>query len=165
MTLTVVPLELKEANAFVEKHHRHHKKAQGHRFSIGVVDADGVLRACAIVGRPVSGLDPKRIIEVVRLCSDGTPNACSMLYGAAARAGQALGYEKVQTYIYESENGASLKASGYVFERKAHPSGRHRKRTDGKPRDVSQVEISKTLWSKVLQKRVGGVFTHHRSKQ
>lgn len=166
MKLTVVPLELVEANAFVEQHHRHHKKSQGHRFSIGVVDEEGNLHACAIVGRPVSGLDPKRIIEVVRMCSNGAPNACSMLYSAAARAAQALGYEKIQTYIYESEDGASLKASGYTYERKAHPSGRHRKRSDGAARNTEHVAIRKTLWSRSLGKRTGEArpFRHHRRK-
>jgi hypothetical protein len=48
--LKIVSLELKQANAFVEQHHRHHKPARGHRFSIGCVDADGVLRGACIVG-------------------------------------------------------------------------------------------------------------------
>lgn len=165
MRLYVVPLELAEANAFVKKHHRHHDKAQGHRFSIGVSDAEGQLHACAIVGRPVSGIDPSRVLEVVRMCSDGTPNVCSMLYSAAARAGQALGYDKIQTYIFESENGASLKASGYVYERKAHPSGRHRKRSDGEVRDTTHVKIRKTLWSRALSPRIGDALKHHRTKK
>jgi len=160
--LTVVPLELKEANEFIEQHHRHHKRVQGHRFSIGVIDQNGQIRGCAVVGRPVSGLDPKRILEVVRMCSDGTPNVCSMLYGAAARAGQALGYEVIQTYIYKTEHGASLKASGYMFERDAHPSGRHRKRSDGTTRDTTHVSLPKTLWRKELNKRTGDAFAHHR---
>jgi hypothetical protein len=33
--LAVVHIELSEANAFVSKHHRHHKPVTGHRFSIG----------------------------------------------------------------------------------------------------------------------------------
>ena len=89
-----------------------------------------------------------------------------MLYSAAARAGKAMGYLCIQTYIYESENGASLKASGWRFVRKAHPSGRHHKRSDLQARDVSQVTIPKTLWRKDLQ----GVqiedldLAHHRRK-
>lgn len=164
MRLSVVPLELRDANAFVEANHRHHKRSQGHRFSIGAVDADGVLHACAIVGRPVSGLDPKRILEVVRMCSDGTPNACSILYSAAARAGQALGYWKIQTYIFGSENGSSLKASGWVFERKAHPSGRHRARAVGIG-DTAHVEVEKELWSRMLGTRELTAIAHHRRKK
>lgn len=148
--LVIVPLELREANAFIERYHRHHGRVQGHRFSIGVRDVTNRLRGCAVVGRPVGGVDPSRVLEVTRLCTNGMPNACSMLYAAAARAGKALGYKKIQTYIYEREHGVSLKASGWRFERKAHPSGRHRKRGDGQLRDTAHVWIPKTLWSRLL---------------
>lgn len=30
--LELVPISLKEANAFVERHHRHHKPVVGHKF-------------------------------------------------------------------------------------------------------------------------------------
>jgi hypothetical protein len=162
MKLKVVPLELREANAYIETFHRHHGRVQGHRFSIGVVDETGELHGCAVVGRPTSGLDPKRILEVTRLCTNGTRNACSMLYSAAARVGKELGYEKIQTYIFLVECGSSLKASGWIYERQAHPSGRHRKRKDGKERDTSFVEIPKTLWSKQLNKtECNKEWSHH----
>jgi len=165
MKLKIVPLELREANAHIEEFHRHHKRVQGHRFSIGVVDEEGKIRGCAVIGRPTSGLDPKRLLEVTRLCSDGTGNVCSMLYAAAARAGKELGYEKIQTYIFQSEAGASLKASGWTFERVAHPSGRHRKRSDGQDRNTEFVAIQKTLWSRVLNKaECDKEFAHHRRK-
>lgn len=160
-TLKVVPLELREANAFIEEHHRHHRKVQGHRFSIGVIDDEGELRGCATIGRPTSGLDPKAVLEVTRLCTDGSPNACSMLYSAAARAGKALGYRVIQTYIYKTETGASLKASGWHYVRDAHPSGRHRKRTDGQSRDTTHVEVPKTLWRRVLNGDGEDDFSHH----
>ncbi len=163
-TLSIKPLELREANAFIIENHRHHGKVQGHRFSIGCY-SDGVLVGCAVCGRPTSGLDAKRILEVTRLCSDGQRNVCSMLYSAAARAAQAMGYERIQTYIFASEDGASLKASGWHFERKAHPSGRHHKRNDGTTRNVSFVYIPKTLWVRDLLPTNGKPFTHHRSKQ
>lgn len=166
MRLRTIPLELREANAHIEEHHRHHGRVQGHRFSIGVVDADGRLLGCAVVGRPTSGLDPKRILEVTRLCSDGTGNVCSMLYSAAARVGKELGYEKIQTYIFQSECGSSLKASGWTYERVAHPSGRHRKRADGTSRNTEFVEIAKTLWSKTLNGAdCNKEFAHHMRKQ
>ena len=68
----------------------------------------------AIVGRPVSRyLDDSWTLEVNRLCTDGTRNACSMLYAAAWRTARAMGYHKLITYILESENGASLRAAGW----------------------------------------------------
>src|SRR5438105_3083563 len=86
LRLTVVPLTLKSANAFVAKHHRHHKPVIGHKFSVGVVDDDGTLHGVAIVGRPIArAFDDGTTAEVTRTCTDGTPNANSALYGAAWR--------------------------------------------------------------------------------
>ena len=50
---------------------------------------------------------------------NGTPNACSILYAAAYRAARAMGYNKVITYILDTENGSSLKAAGYTCEGRA----------------------------------------------
>lgn len=113
--LQLVTVSLAAANAFVEALHRHHKKVQGHKFSIGV-KAGGVLVGVAIVGRPVARRsDDGRTLEVTRLCTDGTPNACSFLYGAAARATRALGYDRIATFIRMDEPGTSLKAAGWRF--------------------------------------------------
>ena len=113
--LELQPVTLAEANAFVAKHHRHHKPVTGHKFSIGCI-ADGRLVGVAIVGRPVSRyLDNGLTLEVNRLCTDGTKNACSMLYAAAWRAARAMGYHKIITYTLDTENGASLRAAGWNF--------------------------------------------------
>ena len=84
--LKLIPVTLSAANAFVEKYHRHHKAVTGHKFSLGC-EKDGELVGVAIVGRPVSRyLDDGKTLEVNRLCTLGEKNACSFLYGAAARA-------------------------------------------------------------------------------
>ena len=117
--LEIVPITLRKANEFVTQYHRHHKASIGHKFSIGVND-NGKLVGVCICGRPVSRyLDDGKTLEVNRLCTDGTKNACSILYGAAFRAAIAMGYKKVITYILESEPGTSLKAAGYKCEGKA----------------------------------------------
>lgn len=111
--LEIVPVSLAEANAFVAQHHRHHKPVVGHKFSVAASDGEKIV-GVAIVGRPVSRhLDDGWTLEVNRCCTDGTKNACSLLYGAAWRAARAMGYRKVITYILASEHGSSLKASGY----------------------------------------------------
>ena len=72
-----IPLELAEANAFVAKHHRHHIAVVGHKFSVGAVVGDYVV-GVVIVGRPVSRhRDDGLTLEVTRLCTDGSKNACS----------------------------------------------------------------------------------------
>jgi len=58
----------------------------------------------------------RKIVEVTRLVTDGTKNACSFLYSAAARVAKELGYESIQTFILESESGVSLIASGWELE-------------------------------------------------
>ena len=110
----IAPCTLKDANEFVFTYHRHHKPCTGQKFSISVRDEYGMIHGVAICGRPVSRyLDDGYTLEINRLCTDGTRNACSMLYGACARAAKAMGYKRVITYILESENGASLKASNF----------------------------------------------------
>ena len=113
MKLTVERLELAEANAFVKQHHRHHKPVIGHVFSIGA-SLNGQIIGVAIVGRPVArGRDDGVTAEVTRLCTDGTRNGCSFLYGASARAAFALGFKRIGTYILASEPGTSLMATGW----------------------------------------------------
>ena len=64
--LSITPISLEEANAFVQIHHRHHKPVVGHKFSIAVSEEDKVV-GVAIVGRPVSRmLDNGWILEVNR---------------------------------------------------------------------------------------------------
>lgn len=147
MSLHIVPVELVEANAFISALHRHHAPAVGHRFSIGCADDDGLLHGVAIVGRPVARLagSPRDVAEVVRLCTDGTPNAPSMLYGAAARAAKAIGFRRIQTYTLPSEGGVSLRAAGWEYEGAA--GGGQWKHTDGKPRRTDQPTDVKWRWS------------------
>lgn len=116
-------ITLEEANDFVRRIHRHHPPVVGHKFSIGCRLAQvsvsdqletGDLCGVVIVGRPVSRhRDDGSTLEVTRLCTDGTRNACSFLYGKAARAAFALGYSRIGTYTLPDEGGASLRAAGW----------------------------------------------------
>ena len=111
--LTHQRITLAEANEFVGRLHRHHKPVVGHLFSLGCADGE---RLCgvAIVGRPVARMrDDGFTAEVTRLCSDGTKDVCSFLYGASARAAFALGFKRIGTYILKSEPGTSLRAAGW----------------------------------------------------
>ena len=151
--ITVIPLELKEANQLVANWHRHHQPSQGHRFSLGAITPDGTIHGACIVGRPVARLagSPKEVLEVVRLVTDGTPNTCSALYAAAARAGKAMGYLRIQTYILDTATGTSLKAAGWKNEGLA--GGGQWKHTDGKPRRTDQPTGPKTRWALELNQK------------
>lgn len=144
--LRAVRVELKEANDFVAKFHRHHKPVAGHRFSIGA-EHENRLVGCVIVGRPVARQsDQKNIAEVTRLVTDGTRNACSFLYAQAARAAKELGFLSIQTFILPSEAGASLKASGWLRLGTTKSGGWHTR----KGRRYDQPEEPKIKWVKVL---------------
>ena len=107
------PISVRDAARFVAVHHRHHDAPQGAKFALSAWQG-GRLVGVAMVGRPVSRrLDNGTTAEVTRVASDGTRNACSFLYGAAKRAAQAMGYQKVITYTLAEESGASLRAVGW----------------------------------------------------
>jgi hypothetical protein len=113
LRLEAVPVDLAEANAFVRNHHRHHRPVVGHKFSVGAVQS-GQIVGVVIVGRPVSRhRDDGLTLEVTRLCTDGTRNACSFLYSTAARAAFAMGYKRIGTFILKSEPGTSLYAANW----------------------------------------------------
>jgi len=113
-TLSVFPASLAEANAFVAQHHRHHGPVVGHKFSLAVADGAGAVRGVAIVGRPLARrLDDGLTLEVLRVATDGCPNACSALYGACRRAAFALGFRRLVTYTLKDESGASLAGAGW----------------------------------------------------
>ena len=87
----------------------------------------------AICGRPVSRhLDDGLTLEINRLCTDGTRNACSILYGACARIAKNMGYKRVITYILKSEG----EAGGKMW------TGKRSGRDNGVPKE------KKTRWAK-----------------
>lgn len=113
--LRLTPITWKKATRFVSQYHRHHGPPHGHKFSIAVEDQAGNLVGVAIVGRPLARrLDDGWTVELTRCCTLGTPNACSMLYGAARRIAKEIGYRRIITYTLASEAGVSLKAAGWV---------------------------------------------------
>jgi len=119
--LHVEPITVQRANEYVEIVHRHHGASPTGfaMFSIAAVDDLSVIRGVATAAIPNAAnrlTDGFRTMEVVRVATDGTPNACSVLYAACARAAKALGFSKIISYILETETGTSLKAAGWVEE-------------------------------------------------
>ena len=113
--MNVRPLSLRDANAFVAEHHRHHPTVRGCKFCIAIVDASESRRGVLIAGRPVSRhLDDGTTLEITRCCTDGVRNGCSMLYGAASRVAREMGYARLITYTLASESGASLRGTGWI---------------------------------------------------
>lgn len=144
--LHLTPVRSRTARDYVAMWHRHHQPPVGQIFAIGCADDDGVLRGVAIVGRPVARhYDNGQTLEVTRVATDGTRNACSMLYAAAWRATSALGYTRLITYTQAGETGSSLRAAGWrvLAERPARPGWTRPSR----PRQTLGTEhMPRTLW-------------------
>ena len=141
--LDVRPITFRQACDFITEHHRHHRPTVGCKFSVGLFDGENMV-GCAVCGRPVSRhLDDGLTCEINRLCTDGTRNACSILYGACCRVAKAMGYKKILTSILHSEKGASLKASNFSCDGEAggvHWTGERNRGTGYPRRNENQLE-------------------------
>ena len=134
------PISLKQANEFVSNHHRHNKPVAGHKFSIGLFDDDKLI-GVAICGRPVARMaDDGLTLEILRVCTDGTRNANSMLYSRVKKIAQVIGYQKVLTYTLTEESGSSLRAVGVQKSGIVKPREWSRKKRERNSQDVYKKE-------------------------
>ena len=146
--MELVPLEREDCAEFVDRLHRHHESVKRDRYRIGA-EADGKLVGVVQVGNPVArALCDGKTLEVVRLCTDGTKNACSFLYSAAARVAKNLGYSKIITYILDTESGDSLRAAGWHKE--ADIKG-HTWDTPSRRRNTTAPTCNKQRWCRILK--------------
>ena len=146
----IISITLREANAFIEKHHRHNGRVQGCKFCVAVADDLDAVHGVAIVGRPVARrLDDGKTAEVTRLCTDGIANGCSFLYSRCARIANLTGYQKILTYTLATENGASLRASGWQCAPGLRGGGNWN--VPGRPRADSRNTGPKRLYYKELR--------------
>lgn len=140
--LALIPVSLRQACQYIAENHRHHKPPTGAKFALGV-GSGGHLAGVATVGRPVSRhLDDLTTLEVTRVATDGTANACSMLLGAAVRAARAIGYRRLYSYTLATEPGTSLRAAGFRLDNARAGGGSwsraRRARTDSHPVEAKQ---------------------------
>lgn len=151
LNMKIVPVSQKTAKKFVNQIHRHHKAPVGSIFQIGL-EEDGEMIGVIMVGRPVSRhLDDGTTLEINRTCVlDDKKNACSMLMGAACRAGKALGYTKIITYTLSFEGGRSLHAAGFVEESKVKGQLWN---SPSRPREQKSLfqEYDKIRWVRILK--------------
>lgn len=141
--LSLQPISFKEARAFILEHHRHNPVTSGWKFGIGLNDGEKVV-GVVVVGRPVArGLDDGWTAEVTRCCTDGTPNAASMLYAAAWRACRAMGYNRLVTYTRCDEPGTSLRATGF---KELYTTRARSWDTPSRPRVDKHDIAQRTLW-------------------
>ena len=118
--ISLVPISLGEANEYMAKHIRQYRPAPGCKFSVGCA-LDGELVGAAIVGRC---RDDAQAVQIDRIFSTGSRTAYGMLYGACARAAQALGYWRISAFLPEHRPDSALRAAGWV---RADPVDTNRK--------------------------------------
>lgn len=145
MKLELVPVTISDAIEFVNCEHRHLKAPPSALAAISAA-LDGTIVGVALLGRPIARLaDDGWTCEITRLCTDGTRNAGSFLYGRAWRLAQSLGYRNLITYTLPSEPGTSLKAAGY---RRIGPAGGGRWSRASRPRVDLHPLQQKIRWEK-----------------
>ncbi|MFK4046384.1 Hypothetical protein HVIM_03893 (plasmid) [Roseomonas mucosa] len=154
--LEIRPVSFAHAADFVRRHHAHNAAPTAWRYGAAITNGVSLL-GVVMVGNPVArGLMGRGTVEVNRLCiRRDVPrvlawNACSQLYGWAAREAEARGFERIVTYTRVDEEGGSLRACGWI--REAHVRGRlwnspMRARTD------RASLIDKHRWSRALKPR------------
>lgn len=148
MSLRVVPTTLKQANAFVEHYHRHLAPVVGHKWSIALSNEYGIC-GVAICGRPKARMLPQHsILEINRLATDGTKNACSKLYATCAAIAKLMGFADIETAILKDEPGTSLRAAGFEFRRMTEGGDWNRPSRGGRRTD--QPQCPKQIWGKKL---------------
>ena len=121
----MLPISLRDANAFVLAHHRHSGQVRGCKFCVAVVDDLDAVHGVAIVGRPVA-----------RRLDDG-------------KTAELMGYQKIITYTLATENGASLRASGWQCAPGLRGGGNWN--VPGRPRADSRNTGPKRLYYKELR--------------
>lgn len=117
--LKACPITLKEASAYVDRHHRHNAGPKFHKFSICLrVDGEPEPVGVVIASTPKARHQMDgRTLEINRCCVDTRyADACSRLYGLVIRAGRDMGYTRFLTYTLPDEPGGSLRAVGFRLD-------------------------------------------------
>ncbi len=127
MGLRTLPIPVKRAERFVRQVHRKLPEVAGSLWSVCALRGDDMI-GVALVGRPVARLSdasgkvaPQPNLEVTRVAvregdrsDSGNKGACSILYGACAKAARGMGAENLFTFTHASESQVSLNAAGWV---------------------------------------------------
>ena len=87
------------------------------------------------------------MIEILRVCTDGTKNACTKLYGACCRASEGMGYKRAVTYTLASETGAGLRAAGFSQANQVKDRQWH---CESRPREQRELIGDKVRWEREL---------------
>lgn len=134
---------------YVAENHRHLKRElAGALFAVGAEDDTGKFVGVAVATNGPRVWQGTGRLNIARVCTDGTPNACSFLLGAICRAARALGYVEAWTYTLPEEPGTSLRAAGFEHMGTT-PGGEHG--SASRPRKPAEQAGPKNRWRKKLK--------------
>jgi hypothetical protein len=158
-------LTLPTANSFVGALHRHHAPIPPGFpwFCIGAIDDESTARLCgvAIAGRPTNrNNDDGQTVEVLRVATDGTRNACSILLASCGRAAKAIGAWRCITYTLEEESGASLRAVGWQRQADGIKSGWHQGSSRTRAVLREHMDSAKVRWAVEFSDGPAPTFTN-----
>lgn len=146
-------IAFRDAQRFVDKYHAHLPGPAGWRFGQGLWNGPELL-GVVTVGQPLArAFDPRQVVEVTRLCvRRDRPaalrwNACSTLYGWAAREAQLRGFRRIITYTRQDEDGGTLRAVGWRCD---GPAGGRSWNWRGRPRIDRVPPYPRLRWSREL---------------
>lgn len=132
MTMSIVLLELEDANRFANEFSLPLRVVNSCEFAIGTVDGAGDLHGVAVC----TDTDNKKTLEINYICTDGWYNASFVLCEACCRFAKNMGYTKIITYTATHDNDKALKHHGFNCNPLTNLVNRFKKKT--------------TLWSKEL---------------
>lgn len=126
--LNIRPISFNAAKRWVEEYHRHSHSPHGWKFGAAIYEDERMVGV--VMAKPPTArmADDGYTLEISRLCTDGTANACSFGYAAMVRAAKALGYCRVITYTLPTESGSSLRAIGFQIVGVVRPENWVRRR-------------------------------------
>ena len=146
-------IAFRDARRFGARHHEHLPGPTGWRFGQGLWNGPDLL-GVVTVGQPLArAYDPQQVVEVTRLCvrrdrPDALRwNACSQLYGWAAREARLRGFRRIITYTRQDEHGGSLRAVGWHCD---GPAGGRSWSWRGRPRVDHAPPCPRWRWSREL---------------
>lgn len=157
--IKTIPITIKEANKFINDHHRHHIPTANNagKWAIGAFHSEkNDIVGVAIASNPVSAtLMNRYTIEIARLCvrEDAPKGSCSFLLSKCCKVWQAMGGKKIITYTLSTESGASLRGAGWKKEGVVKPHKRwlNKTKSDGiKRKKLSNYSFTKYRWENRL---------------
>lgn len=113
--LRTVPTTFREALGVIFSRSNHPRPPTSYVFSIGAAREDALVGAIIVCRPSLPHFDDGRTLEVASLGTDDSRNVASFLYGAAWRAAQAMGYDRLIRITTDKAQKSPVTAAGFTL--------------------------------------------------